>query len=84
MGRAPLLAKPKDREKLIIYLGVSQHALSVALIRGDEGVQCPIYYVSKSLIDTETRYTPMEKLAYYLVMASKKLHLIFRLIRLKS
>ena len=73
MGRAPLLSKPKDGEKLIIYLGVSQHTLSATLVRGDEGMQHPVYYVSKNLVDAETRYTPMEKLAYCLVMASRKL-----------
>jgi len=78
MGRAPLLAKSKDGENLIIFLGVSQHALSVALVRGDERVQCLVYYVSKSLVDVETRYTPMEKLAYCLVMASRKLRPYFQ------
>ena len=70
MGRAPLLAKPKDGEKLIVYLGVSQHALSSALVREEDGVQYPVYYVSKSLVDAETKYTPMEKLAYCLIIAS--------------
>ena len=73
MGRVPLFAKPKDGEKLIIYLGVSQHVLSVVLIRGEDGVQYPVYYVSKSLVDAKTRYMPMEKLAYSLVMTSRKL-----------
>ncbi|XP_052205170.1 uncharacterized protein LOC127809995 [Diospyros lotus] len=73
MGQAPLLSKPKDGKKLVIYLGVSEHALSAILVREEEGVQYPIYYVSKRLVDTETRYTLMEKLAYCLVTASRKL-----------
>ena len=78
MGRASLLAKPKDGEKLIIYLGVSQHALSSALVRWEDGVQYPVYYISKSLVDAETRYKPMEKLAYYLIIASRKLRPYFQ------
>ncbi|XP_052207976.1 uncharacterized protein LOC127811830 [Diospyros lotus] len=66
MGQAPLLSKPNDGEKLVVYLGVSEHALSAALVREEEGVQYPIYYVSKRLVDAETRYTLMEKLAYCL------------------
>ena len=77
MGRAPLLANPKDGEKLIIYLGVSQHALSTTLVRGEDGMQYPVYYVSKSLVDAETRCMPMEKLAYYLIIASRKLRPYF-------
>lgn len=56
MGRPPLLTKLKDGEKLTLYLGVSQHALSTALIRAEQGVHHPVYYVSKSLVDAETRY----------------------------
>ena len=48
------------------------------LCEGMKGVQYPVYYVSKSLVDMEIRYTPMEKLAYYLVMASRKLRPYFQ------
>ena len=78
MGRAPLLSKPVEGEKLVVYLGVSQHALSGALVREEDGRQLPVYYVSKRLIDAETRYTPMEKLAYSLVVASRKLRPYFQ------
>ncbi|XP_052193952.1 uncharacterized protein LOC127802277 [Diospyros lotus] len=78
MGYAPLLSKPKDGERLVVYLGVSEHALSAALVREEEGVQYPVFYVSKRLVDAETRYTPMEKLAYCLVAASRKLRPYFQ------
>ncbi|XP_052177535.1 uncharacterized protein LOC127791591 [Diospyros lotus] len=78
MGQAPLLSKPRDGEKLVIYLGVSAHALSAALVREEEGVQYPVYYISKRLVDAETRYTSMEKLAYCLVIASRKLRPYFQ------
>ena len=53
----PLLSKPKDGEQLYIYLAVSKGAVSIVLIREEEGKQFPVYYVSKSLLDAETRYT---------------------------
>ena len=41
--------------------------------RHNEGMaQIPIYYVSKALQDTETRYSEIEKLALALVIADKK------------
>ncbi|KAL5770154.1 hypothetical protein ACOSP7_014308 [Xanthoceras sorbifolium] len=73
MGRAPLLSKPQDGEKLIVYLVVTQHAISAVLIREENKIQLPVYYVSKRLQDAESRYPPMEKLAYCLIVASRKL-----------
>ncbi|KAL5572570.1 hypothetical protein UlMin_022167 [Ulmus minor] len=43
-------------ESLILYLAVSKGVVSSALVREEEGVQWPIYYTSKSLLDAETRY----------------------------
>ncbi|XP_075633846.1 uncharacterized protein LOC142606367 [Castanea sativa] len=55
-----------------MYLLVSKHAISVVLMR-DQGIQQPIYYISKLLVDVETRYLPLKKLALALVHATRKL-----------
>ena len=55
----PLLSKPKDGEQLYIYLAVSEGAVSAVLVREEDGKQFPVYYVSKSLLDAETRYTQL-------------------------
>ena len=39
----------------------------------DQGVQQPVFYVSKTLVDAETRYLPEEKLVLALVHATRKL-----------
>ncbi|XP_070015196.1 uncharacterized protein [Nicotiana sylvestris] len=72
-----LLAKLKDGERLLIYLAVSEIAVSVVLVRENKGKPPPIYYVSKSLLDAETRYPHLEKLDLALVMASRKLRPYF-------
>ena len=36
-------------------------------------MQQPVYYISKTLVDTEARYLPLEKLVLALVHATKKL-----------
>ncbi|KAL5547039.1 hypothetical protein UlMin_006726 [Ulmus minor] len=74
----PLLSKPKDGEQLYIYLAVSEGAVSAVLVREEKGKQFPIYYVSKSLLDAETRYTQLEKLALALVTAARKLRPYFQ------
>ena len=67
-----MLTALEPREDLFMYLLVSKHAISVVLVR-DQGVQQPVYYVSKTLDNTETRYLPLEKLVLALVHATQKL-----------
>ena len=59
-------------EDLFMYLSVSKHAMSVVLLR-DRGVQQPVYYKSKTQVDAETRYLPLEKLVLALVHTTRKL-----------
>ena len=69
---APMLTAPEPREDLFMYLSMSEHAVSAVLLR-DQGVQQLVYYVSKTLIDAETRYLPLEKFVLALVHATQKL-----------
>ena len=39
LGETPILSKPLDHEELYLYLAVSQHAISAALIREENRVQ---------------------------------------------
>ena len=68
----PILSVSEASEDLFMYLSVFEHAISIVLLR-DQGVQKPIYYISKTLVDIETRYLPLEKLALALVHATRKL-----------
>ena len=60
-----------------MYLVVSEEAVSAALVREEEKIQWLVYYVSKRLLDVETRYPELEKLALTLVVASRKLRPYF-------
>ncbi|KAK0598996.1 hypothetical protein LWI29_001360 [Acer saccharum] len=74
----PLLSKPKDNETLFVYLAVSDTAVSAVLVREEENNQHPVYYVSKTLLDAETRYSRLEKLALALMDAARKLRPYFQ------
>ena len=74
----PLLSKPLLGEVLLLYLAVSEHAVSAVLIREEGSKQLPIYYVSKSLLDVETRYSHLGKLALALIVAARKLRPYFQ------
>ena len=67
-----MLTAPEPDEDLFMYLLVSDHAVS-AILLSDRGMQQPIYYISKTLVDAETRYLPLEKLVFALVHATRKL-----------
>ena len=68
----PMLTALEPKEELFMYLSVSDHAVSVVLLR-DWGVQQPVYYISKTLVDEETKYLPLKKLVLALVHATRKL-----------
>ena len=72
LTRASILIALELGEDLYMYLLMSEHVASVVLLR-DQGVQQPIYYISKTLVDTETRYLPLEKLVLALVHTTRKI-----------
>ncbi|KAL5580021.1 hypothetical protein UlMin_012463 [Ulmus minor] len=78
LGKPLVLSKPHEGDSLILYLTVSKGAVSSALVREEDGVQWPIYYTSKSLLDAETRYPEIEKLALALMVEARKLQPYFQ------
>ena len=72
-----MLSAPEPGKELFMYLSVSEHAMSAVLLR-DQGVQQPVYYISKTLVDAETRYLPLEKLVLALIHATRKLPQYFQ------
>ncbi|XP_050259163.1 uncharacterized protein LOC126704181 [Quercus robur] len=71
--RPPIMSSPEVDEVLFAYLAVAPHAVSFVLIREDNGVQKPVYYVSKSLHEAEMRYLSLEKVILVVVHATRKL-----------
>ena len=71
LGCPPLFSKPIEGEKLYLYVVVSEETVSTALVREEEKVQWAVYYVSKRLLDAETMYLELEKLALVLMVASE-------------
>ena len=68
---------PIEGEKLYLCLVVSEEVVRAALVREEEKVQWPIYYVSKRLLDAEISYPELEKLLVALMVASRKLRPYF-------
>ena len=61
-----------------MYLAVSTSAVSAALIREEGKKQLPVYYVSQAFQGAESRYPRIEKIAFALIVASRKLRHYFQ------
>ena len=67
------MSSPEPDEVLFAYIAVALYAVSLVLIRVDNGIQQPVYYVSKSLHEVEVRYLPLEKAILAVVLGTRKL-----------
>ena len=65
--------RPEEEEVLFAYIVVASHAVSLVLVRVDNGVQRPVYYVSKLLHEADVHYLPLEKAILSVVHATRKL-----------
>ena len=73
-----LLSSSKPDEELSLYLAISPMAISSTLIWEEDHVQLPMFYSSWALRGVEERYPPMEKLAFALITATRKLRPYFQ------
>ena len=79
LAEPPILASFEASETLFLYLAVSDVALSAALFKENtDERQRPVFFISKSLADAETKYNHLEQAALALRVATKKLRLYFQ------
>ena len=78
LARPPVMSSLEPDEVLFAYIVVASYAVSLVLIRVDNGVQRPVYYVSKSLHEAEMRYLPLEKAILTVVLGTRKLSHYFQ------
>ena len=78
LSNPPLLSPSKQGESLYLYLVVSKTTVSAALIREEDRKQLPIYYVSQAFQRAKFRYPRIEKIAFALIVASRKLRQNFQ------
>ena len=75
---APLLSPSVLGEELYLYLAITPHAVSSVLVREEGRVQKLVYYTNRALRGAEARYLQIEKLAFALITASRKLRHYFQ------
>src|SRR3954463_14968056 len=78
LSTPPILAVPKEREKLYLYMAARNSVVSTTLVveRAEEGkvqsIQRPIYYLSMLLTKSQQRYPHYQKLLLAIIMTSRK------------
>ena len=73
LSQPPITSSPLTDEVLFSYIVVAPHAVSLVLIRIDNGIQWAVYYVNKSLHEAKIRYLPLEKAIIVVVHDTRKL-----------
>ena len=79
----PILVIPEAGDTLYLYLAALDMAVNAALFKESENEKLrPVFFVSKTLTDVETRYTHLERAALALRKAVQKLNHSSKLIPL--
>ena len=78
LSNPSLLSPSNEGESLQLYLAVSATAVSAALIREEGKKQLPVYYVSQAFQGVESGYPRIEKIAFTLIVALRKLRQYFQ------
>ena len=73
LSRPSMMSSPEAEEVFFAYIVVAPHAVSLVLIQMDNGIQRPVYYVSKALQEAELCNLPLEKAILVVVQATRKL-----------
>ena len=78
LSNPPLLSPSKEGGNLYLYLAMSTTAVNAALICEEAKKQLPVYYVSQAFQGAESNYLRIEKIAFALIVASRKLRQYFQ------
>jgi hypothetical protein len=78
MTKLPTVCAPISGKPLRLYLASNSQAIGALIAQeNDNGVELPIYYVSCTLKDAESRYSGAERSCLALIYASQRLRHYF-------
>ncbi|XP_068475223.1 uncharacterized protein [Phaseolus vulgaris] len=78
LASPPVIQKSNPREPIVVYLAVSNAAVSSVLVQEIEAEERPVYFVSRVLHDAETRYQMVEKVALALIITARRMRMYFQ------
>ena len=75
MTKLPTVCAPISGKPLKLYLATNNEAIEALIAQeNQEGIERPVYYVSRNLKDAKTRYPRAEKACLALIYAAQRLH----------
>ena len=79
LTHSPMIQPPHYYKEFLLYIATSATTIAMILVQENpNGQEHMIYYASKNLMDSETRYSCVEKLPLAMVIAVQKFrHYIF-------
>jgi hypothetical protein len=69
----PVMMPPQDNKPFKLYLSANERAIGSALMQEFEGKERVMYFMSRRLLDVETRYSAVERLCLCLYFSCTKL-----------
>jgi hypothetical protein len=73
MKSPPMLVPPQQGKPFKLYVSANSQTIGLALMQEFEGKERVVFYLSRRLLDPETRYSPIEKLCLCLYFSCTKL-----------
>jgi hypothetical protein len=73
LARPPVLVPPQHDRPVYIYLSVGDTSIASVVVQVYDGKEKVVFYLSRRMLDTETRYLKIEKLCLCLFFTCTKL-----------
>ena len=73
LSKPPVLVPPQQDRPLHVYLSVGDTSIASVLVQKHDGQERVVFYLSRRMIDAETRYPEIEKLCLCLYFTCTKL-----------
>jgi ribonuclease HI len=73
LSRPPVLVPPQQDRPFYIYLSVGDTSIASVVVQLYDGKERVVFYLSRRMLDAETRYSDMEKLCLCLFFTCTKL-----------
>jgi ribonuclease HI len=74
LSKPPMLVPPQQDRPFYVYLSVGDTSIASVVIQVHDGKERVVFYLSRRMLDAETRYPDIEKLCLCLFFTCTKLH----------
>jgi hypothetical protein len=74
LSKPPMLVPPQQDKPFYVYLSVGHTSMASVVIQVHDGREKVVFYLSRRMLDVETRYPDIKKLCLCLFFSYTKLH----------